>query len=94
MNFPGMMICTEFIGPTGTKGERIKATHHRDSGQKFSKTIGFDYNYKTDERWMNHQDAAQALIDSWPMNEFGSYTLQYVGYDHLHNYFVALRTGD
>jgi len=91
MKFPAMMIVTKFISPTNTQGERIKATHHRDSSQKFSKTIGYDYGYKADDQWMNHRDAAQALIDSWPMNEYGSYTLQYVGYDHLHNYFVAIQ---
>ena len=91
MKFPAMMIVTKFISPTSTQGERIKATHHRDSSEKFSKTIGYDYGYKTEDQWMNHRDAAQALIDSWPMNEYGSYTLQYVGYDHSHNYFVAIQ---
>ena len=85
----GPMIITKEIGPTSTKGDRVKAIHQRDENTKWTKTVGYNYNRKTSEKWLNHLEAAQALVDSWPYNEYGTYKLHHVGYDHKHHYFTA-----
>lgn len=58
-------IETKFIGPTNTRGSRVKA-----SAQAGSVTIGWDHALNTDE---NHAKAAQALADKygWEGNMVG-----------------------
>ena len=48
-------IVTKFIGPTNTRGSRVKAL--ADAG---SLTTSWDYSLNTDE---NHRAAAMALVD-------------------------------
>jgi hypothetical protein len=57
-----MLITTKFIGPTNTRGSRIKATRGNQS-----KTIAWDSTLGIDE---NHARAAQVLIDAAEGNTF------------------------
>ena len=52
-------IQTKFIGPTSTKGDRVKATI---SGTSFSKTVGYDHRLHTTDA---HHYAALFLLSSW-----------------------------
>lgn len=49
-------IRTTYLGPTNTKGSRVKAT----DGDRNSVIISWDYNLNTEE---NHQAAAKFLCD-------------------------------
>ena len=66
-----LMVTTKFIGPTDTKGSRIKATIN---GVKFSKTVGIDHSLNSLD---NHAYAALFTLSAW----FESETLQYQGHD-------------
>jgi len=52
-------IHTKYLGPTVTKGARIKATCTRDHACKWIVTVGFDYAAVSEAR---HAQAAQALL--------------------------------
>lgn len=60
-------INTKYIGPTNTKGSRIKATH---SGKSLSVTLSYDYGLNADE---NHLQAAKVLRDKlgWKNQFYG-----------------------
>ena len=66
-----LIISTKFMGPTDTKGARIKATIN---GTKVSRTVGYDYGLHTLDA---HAYAAFYLLSSW----FGGESLQYQGHD-------------
>jgi len=55
--FPLQAIETKFLGPTNTKGARVKAT-----AQCGSKTIPWDHSKNPED---NHKAAAEALIKAW-----------------------------
>jgi len=82
----GPCIITKYLGPTDYKGTRVKATHVRDSKTKWSKTISWNHCKGAEE---NHQQAAQELINSWPLNEYFNFKLKGRGHDHNHYYFIA-----
>lgn len=57
-------ITTKFIGPTNTKGSRVKATCWLGSV-----TVGWDHALNTEQ---NHEEAAQAMVDK--LNDDRSHT--------------------
>lgn len=54
-------IHTKYIGPTNTKGARIKAMIRRDSKTLWTATVSFDYSLDSQAR---HALAAKALLQS------------------------------
>lgn len=52
-------IHTKYIGPTNTKGSRIKATVRRDSKTLWTASVPFDHALNCEER---HASAARALL--------------------------------
>lgn len=66
-----VVVSTKFIGPTNTKGSRIKATLN---GTTVTKTVGLDYSLNELEM---HAYAAFYLLSTW----FEGEQLQYWGYD-------------
>ncbi len=84
----GLVIKTKYMGATDYKGARIKATHLRDSGVTYSKTISKDYDLEPSENAFN---AAQSLIDSWPLKEYNpNMKIVSMGWDHSNYYFVVI----
>jgi len=54
-----MMIRTKYLGPTNTKGSRIKASVLDNGTFALSSTVSWDYSVDTEE---NHVNAALALL--------------------------------
>lgn len=52
-------IHTKYIGPTNTKGSRIKATVRHDSKTLWTASVPFDHALNCEER---HAQAARALL--------------------------------
>lgn len=63
MNFR-QCIQTKFIGPTNTKGSRIKAFNDFGSDQR-SITISYDHSINSDQ---NHVEAARALLAKYGLD--------------------------
>jgi len=82
----GPCIVTKYLGPTNSRGSRIKATHTRDSETKWSKTVSYQSALDSDE---NHLEAAKALLDFWPFKDNFKFVLKGRGHDHNHYYFIA-----
>ena len=55
-------IHTKYIGPTNTKGSRIKASLRRDSKTLWTVTVPFDHSLGCEER---HKQAAVSLIHKY-----------------------------
>ena len=84
----GLVIKTKYLGATDYKAARIKATHLRDSGVTYSKTISKNYDLEPSENAFN---AAQSLIDSWPLAEYNpNMKIVSMGWDHANYYFVVI----
>lgn len=63
-------IETKYLGPTNTKGSRIKAT----SGSGLTLTIGYHHDLNSEQ---NHRLAAQLLCEKykWPTDLIGGSTV-------------------
>lgn len=86
-SFRGLVIKTKYLGATNYKDARIKATHLRDNGVTYSKTISKNYSLEPSENAFN---AAQSLIDSWPLKECSpNMKIVSMGWDHSNYYFVV-----
>ena len=84
----GLVIKTKYLGATDYKGARIKATHLRENGVTYSKTISKDYDLEPSENAFN---AAKSLIDSWPLKEYNpNMKIVSMGWDHANYYFVVI----
>ena len=84
----GLVIKTKYLGATDYKGARIKATHLREDGVTYSKSISKDYDLEPSENAFN---AAQSLIDSWPLKEYNpNMKIVSMGWDHANYYFVVI----
>tara|TARA_R100000353_G_scaffold97105_1_gene70864 strand:+ start:168 stop:455 length:288 start_codon:yes stop_codon:yes gene_type:complete len=84
----GLVIKTKYLGATDYKDARIKATHLRDDGVTYSKTISKKYDLEPSENAFN---AAQSLIDSWPLKEYNpNMKIVSMGWDHSNYYFVVI----
>jgi len=84
----GLVIKTKYLGATDYKGARIKATHLRDDGVTYSKIISKNYDLEPSENAFN---AAQSLIDSWPLAEYNpNMKIVSMGWDHANYYFVVI----
>ena len=84
----GLVIKTKYLGATDYKDARIKATHLRDDGVTYSKTISKKYDLEPSENAFN---AAQSLIDSWPLKEYNpNMKIVSMGWDHANYYFVVI----
>lgn len=70
-----LIITTKFLGPTDTKGSRIKATIN---GVNISKTVGYDYALNSLD---NHAAAALFVLSGW----FEGEHLIYQGHDEAPN---------
>ena len=66
-----VIISTKFMGPTDTKGSRVKATLN---GTNVTRTVGYDHSLHTVDA---HHYAALFLLSGW----FEGESLQYVGHD-------------
>jgi hypothetical protein len=73
----GPVIVTRYLGPTNSRGSRVVATHKRDSETTWRKVIDWDHALNGAE---NHQAAAQALLNAWPMES--GLVIAGRGYDH------------
>jgi len=84
----GLVIKTKYLGATDYRDARIKATHLRDSGVTYSKTISKKYDLEPAD---NALRAAQSLIDSWPLKEYNpNMKIVSMGWDHSNYYFVVI----
>ena len=84
----GLVIKTKYLGATDYKGARIKATHLRESGVTYSKTISKNQDLEPAD---NALRAAQSLIDSWPLAEYNpNMKIVSMGWDHANYYFVVI----
>ena len=79
----GPCIVTKYLGPTNTRGTRVKASHYRDSDTTWTKTVFWDHSLEASE---NHLKAAEALVESWPFKDL---KVLGRGHDHNHYYFIA-----
>ena len=66
-----LTITTKFLGPTNTKGSRIRATIN---GVRTIKTVGYDHALHTTDA---HHYAALALLSTW----FEGEQLEFIGMD-------------
>ena len=86
-NLRGLVIKTKYMGATDYKGARIKATHLREDGLTYSKTINKNYDLEPADNALN---AAQALLDTWPLKEYHpNMKIVSMGWDYANYYFIV-----
>ena len=94
----GFTITTKFLGPTNTKGSRVKATYKRDNERTWSATTHWNHSLCSER---NHQACAQQLINDLnedrrlyfesigAADEAGTFEIVAMGWDADHYYFLA-----
>ena len=94
----GFTVTTKFLGPTNTKGSRVKATYKRDSELTWTATTHWNHSIDAEQ---NHQACAQQLINDLnedrrlyfesigAADEAGTFEIVSIGWDADHYYFLA-----
>ena len=84
----GFVIKTKYLGATDYRQARIKASHLREDGVTYSKTIEKDFDLEPSENAFN---AAQELVNSWPLAEYNpNMKIVSMGWDYANYYFVVI----
>ena len=95
----GFTISTKFLGPTNTRGSRVKAIYKRDNERTWTATIHWSHACDAEQ---NHRNAAQELLNdlnedrrlffksiSAPAEEAGTFEIVAQGWDADNYYFLA-----
>ena len=94
----GFTISTKFLGPTDTRGSRVKATYKRDNDRTWTATIHWSHACDAEQ---NHMRAAQELLNDLnedrrlyfesigAANEAGTFEIVGAGWDAERYYFLA-----
>ena len=94
----GFTISTKFLGPTNTRGSRVKATYKRDNERTWNATIYWSHAYDAET---NHRHAAEQLLADLnedrrlyfesigAADEAGTFKVVACGWDADHYYFLA-----
>lgn len=80
----GPVIITSYVGPTNTKGSRIKAIHRRDNGVTWRHSANYCDELSAEE---NHLKVASELLAKWPYEN--SLRIVARGHDAGNYYFLC-----
>ena len=83
--FTGPVIITRYKGPTDHRPSRIIASHQRDSERTWRKVVEWNHELNSPE---NHRAAADALLNSWPLDS--DLVIVGQGFDHGCYYWLVV----